>query len=108
MVKVVVFRKNDSLVGFEMSGHADPAKKSGEDIVCAYLSAIPRQLYLGLTNLTDNRPNIRERAEDGYVHCMLSEPISEQAALLMQVFYLTVKDLESGYSKFVKVTIEEV
>lgn len=108
MVKVSVFRRDDAFVGFEMSGHADPSKQSGEDIVCAYLSAIPRQLYLGLTELTDNQPIISEEAEDGYVHCMLSQPISEQAALLMQVFYLAVKDLESGYSQFVKVAIEEV
>ncbi len=49
MVKIIVYRNNESIEGFNVHGHANKAPH-GHDIVCAGISALTQACVLGLQN----------------------------------------------------------
>ncbi len=63
MTRIVVFIKNDLIVGYQLKGHAG-ADEYGKDIVCAGLSAIS---IGGANALTDGEDNYDVEIKKGYL-----------------------------------------
>ena len=95
MIKVVFYMKEGRMCGFKSSGHADYADQ-GEDIVCAGVSALVINCVNSLEKLTD----------DGFVSCMIQEPLSREGELLLQSLHLGITHIAEDYKRYVKVVVK--
>lgn len=102
----VTFIKNalDELCGFRMKGHAEYAK-SGEDIVCAGVSALVINTINSIEAFTEDvfSDDIQEREEDVVFFAISSSPVSEASKLLLESLRLGLRGIESDYgNKFIE------
>ena len=105
----VIFYKNNlgSFIGFELSGHTGFGEY-GNDILCASISAIAQTSVLGVKNILGSKKTIVIRNDvDGYLKLEISKNISqdllEKCSIILETAYLGLKDLESGYSSYIKI-----
>jgi len=114
MINVKLFKKDDIIYGYEMSGHAD-YRPYGQDIVCAGAS------ILGYTTLNSiiEVANIKESSiyyniidEEGFMHVLLKDNISnkqlETTQIIFQTYLIGMKLLNDSYKDYVSIDFEEV
>ena len=108
MIKVDIFRKNNSIVKFEMNGHAEFSDEN--DIVCASASSVAFAVLNGIENVVNVK--IGYETGDGYLFFILPDDINKEEQdkvnILTESFFLFIKELELQYPAFVKVTELEV
>lgn len=88
---------------FKVDGHAG-YEESGKDIVCATVSTATQSVILGMSEILGIRLNII--IDDGHLECVIPE-ISDQLTLekvniLLETMVLTLRQMESEYSDYVK------
>lgn len=92
----VTFQKN----GLTVDGHAGYAE-TGNDIVCAAVSALAQGLAHSLKALTEDQVIVRVR--NGHMEIQDENP-SEQAKLLIDSFFIAVSDIQATYGEdYVKI-----
>ncbi len=79
--------------GVKVSGHAEYAE-TGNDIICAAVSALAQGLIHSLEALTEDK--ISYRVETGYME-LKYESLSEQGKLLVDSFFIAVSDIQATY-----------
>lgn len=88
--------------GLTVDGHAGYAK-TGNDIICAAVSALAQGLIHSLDALTDD--TISYRLVDGHIDINYRD-LSERGKLLIDSFFLAVSDIQLTYGKeYVKITV---
>ncbi len=108
MIKVDIFKRQNSIFKFNMEGHANYSE--GDDIVCAAASSAAWMTVNGI----ENAANIKCGYEtgEGYLSFILPDDLTQnektKTDLLLNSFFLYIKELESQYSKHIKVTELEV
>lgn len=91
---------NITQTGLTVDGHAGYAK-TGNDIICAAVSALAQGLIHSLDSLTDDR--ISYQIRDGHIGIEY-ENLSEQGKLLIDSFFIAVSDIQMTYGeKYVKI-----
>lgn len=91
---------NITQTGLTVDGHAEYAE-TGNDIICAAVSALVQGLIHSLTALTDDR--ISYRVMDGHIDIKY-ENLSEQGKLLIDSFFIAVSDIQMTYgNQYVKI-----
>lgn len=99
-------KRNDKneIIKFSLEGHAGYAK-SGNDIVCAAVSAITNMIIIGFEKL-DIIPNF-EKNDDGYLSFELPSDLSdeqnEKVQYLLDCMTEEFMDIQKNYMKYVKV-----
>lgn len=108
MIKVDIFIKQNSIFKFQMDGHAGYSED--EDIVCAAASSAVWMTINGVENVANVKCGYE--TGDGYVSFILPDDLAQEEKsktdLLLNSFLLYIKELESQYSKYIKVTELEV
>ncbi len=108
MIKVDIFKKQNSIVKFVMDGHAEYS--DGEDIVCASASSAAWMTVNGIENVAS--VDCGYETGDGYVYFVLPDDLSpkekEKTDLLLESFFMYIKELESQFPDYIKVTELEV
>lgn len=94
MIEVSVTEKNVTI-----SGHAGYAE-SGNDIVCAAVSAISYNLVRGLDSLTID--TVICAAREGNMDIEY-ENLSERGRLLVDSFFIGICDIANNYPKYLKI-----
>lgn len=84
---------NITQTGLTVDGHAGYAK-TGNDIICAGISALTQGLVHSLNALTDDE--ISYNARDGHVDIKY-ENLSERGRLLVDSFFIAVSDIQLTY-----------
>lgn len=80
MIDISIKRKNDSIVGFTIQGHAS-FNHSGPDIVCAAVSSLVQSAFLGLDKYLHLNLECELRA--GFFELILKDiPTKESEAVL--------------------------
>ena len=96
----VTFIKNalDERCGFRMKGHAGYAK-SGEDIVCAGVSALVINTINSIEAFTEDTfaDDIQKQEEDVVFFAVSSSPVSEQSKLLLESLRLGLRGIKREY-----------
>lgn len=109
MTTITVLEKDGSLTGFRAKGHSGFAE-SGEDIVCAAVSALTQTAYLGISELTDAEVMIDQR--DGELHLELKPGVSPEARnkaeLILGTMLLGLRAIEENYTGYLKIIKKEV
>ena len=99
-------KRNDKneIIKFSLEGHAGYAK-SGNDIVCAAVSAITNMIIIGFEKL--NIMPAYERNDDGYLSFELPKDLSEEQNSKIQYLLNCMTDefmdIQKNYVKYVKV-----
>lgn len=90
-----------STTGLTVDGHAGYAK-TGNDIICASVSALTQGIIHSLTALTDDK--ISYHVADGHIDINYKD-LSERGNLLIDSFFIAVSDIQLTYgSDYVKIT----
>ena len=110
MVKVVVYRDNfDNITGFRLSGHAGYAS-SGEDIVCAAVSAIVQTAVIGLTDVIGIVPQYDQ--QKGNVVCIIPNDLNmqtkEKTSVVLKTMLKGLRSIELQYSSYISINEMEV
>lgn len=91
---------NITQTGITVDGHAGYAK-TGNDIICAAVSALAQGMIHSLEALTDDK--ISYHLRDGHIDIRYENP-SEQGKLLIDSFFIAISDIQLTYGeKYVKI-----
>ena len=97
MIIVSILRqKDDNIVGFKVSGHANYAD-SGKDIVCAGVSAITVGTVNSIEELTGTV--MKSKVKSGF----LKTEVSEQVQLLLSSMVVMLKSIEDSYGTYIQI-----
>jgi len=103
IIVTIIRNEEGKIVQFEGSGHADFAK-SGEDIVCAAVSALLQSTIKGLKEYV--KINLDISKEKGYLQVRMPEIKQESIQLLsnaiLETLVLGLKAIEKEYKKYMK------
>lgn len=109
MTKICVYRKNEDIVKFTLSGHTGYAEQ-GEDIVCAAISTLATATLNGLTEVV--KIGIGFEIRDAYIECVLPDELSvskrKGANVLLETFYMSIVNLKEQYEQYITITELEV
>lgn len=105
MINVRILRQTDgSIHGFEVKGHANYAK-SGEDIVCAGVSAVTVGTVNSVEALTgivmDSRMNNGFLSAD--VPSLDGSGVYEQVQLLLESMVVMLNSIAESYGKYIQI-----
>ena len=81
--------------GLTVDGHGGFAE-TGNDIICAAVSALAQGLIHALSDLTEDE--ILYNVRDGHIEIFFRN-LSEQGKLLTDSFFLSVEDIQQTYGK---------
>ncbi|MFS0672935.1 ribosomal-processing cysteine protease Prp [Ornithinibacillus sp. 179-J 7C1 HS] len=106
MIKVTVYRDNNQIKSFELSGHADSGPY-GYDLVCAGVSAVSFGAVNAVLELADIDLAIEQGSDGGYLRVTISDSEAsesmEKAQLLFEGMIVSLQTIERDYSQFIKI-----
>ena len=85
-----------ALRGFAAKGHAGEAE-TGQNIVCAAISAILQTTILGVQRIAGDDADIQADESAAAMHLMLQAPPSQAADVLLKTAYEGIKDIAAQY-----------
>lgn len=107
MIRVTLMRdeSDGTLVGYEVSGHADFAE-SGRDIVCAGVSAVTIGTANALAELLNEEPEVSQRKGLLVVKLRpqhLSSGLKEKSQLLLQSMAVMLESIRQEYDSYMTI-----
>ncbi len=106
MIVVKVFRENNIITAFELSGHAESGPY-GYDLVCAGVSAVSFGTVNAIDSLCKIDLKIEQADEGGYLHVSLPHYIHhelhDKVQLLLEGMIISLQTIEREYSQFIKI-----
>lgn len=110
MIQAKIYRKNNKICGFQISGHADYAPE-GADIVCAAVSVLAFNTVNAVEEFTEVPFQCEADAENGGYFKVLFPLEGMEAAnvqLLLETLALGLAGIETEYGSYITLRIEEV
>ncbi len=110
MTSIRFFRTGSKIHGFIVKGHSGYAS-SGQDIVCAAVSAVTQTAVIGLLEVVEINILLDVKDKDGYLKCMLPQgfeldPKWNDSQIVLYTLFKGLKAICAEYGDFLK--IEEV
>ena len=109
MTRIVFHKQGEDFVRIESVGHTGYAD-SGEDIVCAAISALLQGAALGVLEVVRAKAEYRVDEEKGSLTLALPSDLGEaerhDCGVILKTLYLSVKDLSEGYSEYIEVEVK--
>ena len=109
MTRIVFHKQGEDFVRIESEGHTGYAN-SGEDIVCAAISALLQGAALGVLKVASVKAEYRVNEEKGSLILALPRDLGAQArhdcGVILSTLYLSLKDLAEGYSEYIQVEVK--
>ncbi|GAA0601548.1 ribosomal-processing cysteine protease Prp [Virgibacillus siamensis] len=106
MINVTVFRKNNQISGFELSGHADSGPY-GYDLVCAGVSAVSFGAVNAVMEMTGVELVIDQGAEGGYLQVIIPATITTEqmgtVQLLFEGMIISLEAIVREYHQFIEI-----
>ena len=103
MTKVRLIRRGKWIAGFEIRGHSGYAQ-SGEDIVCAAISAISQTAVLGITEVLGIDAQCDANDEAGSLSLLLPEVGDERAQAILETMAIGLSNIQQQYPDFLRIT----
>lgn len=110
MIKARIYRKNQKICGFEISGHAGYAA-AGEDIVCSAVTVLCFNTVNAVERFTDIPFKCEaDEKRGGYLKVLFSlEGMTDHdTQLLLETLVMGLSDIASEYNKYLTLIHEEV
>ncbi|MDL2206876.1 ribosomal-processing cysteine protease Prp [Eubacteriales bacterium OttesenSCG-928-N13] len=106
MTDVQIFRAGARRLGFEINGHTGFAP-SGEDIVCAAISAISQTALIGLTDVLKLEPDVKIDDDHALLRVMLPDDAPESAQIILLTMEEGLTSIYQQYPDFVRIMFRE-
>ncbi|WP_085509004.1 ribosomal-processing cysteine protease Prp [Thalassobacillus devorans] len=107
MIKVLIYRRDNEMNGFEISGHAESGP-FGNDLVCAAVSAVSFGAVNAVMELCGVEPAIDQGGEGGFLKVMLPEDLEAEteskAKLLLEGMLVSLQTIERDYNQYISIT----
>lgn len=105
MILISIYRNpGKAIERFVIEGHAHMAD-SGQDIVCAAVSALGQTTVLSLHQIADI--DIEYEIKKGYLGCKLPKKLTEKelykAGLLIDAMLLGLKNIQESYPQYIEI-----
>ncbi|MCU6746677.1 MULTISPECIES: ribosomal-processing cysteine protease Prp [Lachnospiraceae] len=110
MIQITVYKnKKHEYVGFDTEGHAD-FSESGQDIVCAAVSALVINLVNSIERLTSDRTCFVSDEKEGKIEFRFLDVPSHDAQLLLDSMILGIEEIEDSdeYHSYIDIIFKEV
>ncbi len=111
MTKAVFSVKEGRIVRIVCKGHTGYAD-SGEDVVCAAVSAVLQGAVLGIDQVAKAQMQYSTDDAKGELHFALCEGLTptcaHDAEVILRTAYMAISDIAASYSQFVKVEVKEL
>lgn len=109
MIRVIVLRnRKGQYVGFDCEGHAGYAD-SGEDIVCAGVSALVINTMNAIARFTDEKLSADTEEAAGRIAARFLKPAGHDAELLMKSLVLGLQGIKEQYgATYITINFKEV
>lgn len=111
MIKINVFRKNEAISAFEISGHANSGPY-GYDLVCAGVSAVSFGAVNAVYEICQIDLTVDQAGEGGYLYVEIPTSIPEEnmqkAQLIFEAMLISMRTIERYYSEFINIQDREV
>lgn len=109
MIEVIIYEnKTKEYKGFSLIGHADYAD-SGEDIICAAVSALTINTINSLENFTDEIVEPVTNEEEGLIYLMFEKTPGHDGQLLIKSLVLGLQEIQkSNGNEYMNIIFEEV
>ena len=111
MVRARIFRKEDRIEGFSVSGHADAYAEVGQDVVCAGISALVINAVNSIEQFTSSRFSCETAGEEGgRIEFSLTERAdAADTQLLLSSMVLGLSEIEQQYgNEYLTLEFKEV
>lgn len=106
MINVTVFRKNNQITGFILSGHADSGPY-GYDLVCAGVSAVSFGVVNAVMEMTETELAIEQEDEGGYLQVAVPDNIPKEkmdtVQLLFEGMIISLETIVQEYDQFIEI-----
>lgn len=106
MIQVTVYRSNNLMTAFELSGHAESGPY-GYDLVCAGVSAVSIGAVNAVMELCEVDLEIKQGAEGGYLHVSLPDSLESESMTKVQLLFegmlISLKSIEQEYNQFINI-----
>lgn len=107
MIKVEIFRKNGSIVGYKASGHSGYSEQ-GSDIICSAISTSMQMTLAGIQEVLKLKPKFK--LNDSFLDVDLKD-ISQnkftEINILTESMALFLKELAKQYPKYIRLVEKE-
>ena len=108
MTVIKFYKQNNNFVKLKATGHTGYAEQ-GKDILCASVSSILGSLAIGLKMVLNLKIKYKENETDGSMLIEMPQNLNQEklqkSNLLFEVAYVSLKDLKSGYSNYIKLEV---
>ncbi|RFA34536.1 hypothetical protein CAI16_10895 [Virgibacillus dokdonensis] len=106
MIQVIVFREDEQIRAFELSGHAESGPY-GYDLVCAGVSAVSVGSINAVLALCEVDLDINQSDNGGYLHVTIPDSISSEemrrVQLLFEGMLVSLSSIEQDYGQFITI-----
>ncbi|UJL44962.1 ribosomal-processing cysteine protease Prp [Virgibacillus sp. NKC19-16] len=106
MINVTIYRSNNQITAFELTGHAGSGPY-GYDLVCAGVSAVSIGAVNAVMELCQTELKIEQGNDGGYLHVTLPDSLDgvlmEKAQLLFEGMLISLKSIEIEYNQFITI-----
>ena len=107
MIKVEIFRKNGSIVGYKASGHSGYSEQ-GSDIICSAISTSLQMTLIGIQEVLKLKVDFK--INDGFLDVDLKNISLDkltQTNILTETMAIFLKELTKQYPKYIRLVEKE-
>ena len=110
MIQVTVHKKNQRIVSFEMTGHAN-FSEHGSDIVCAGVSALAITTVKSIEKLAGYQPIVEvDEVEGGYLYMEVVEDLTKEqehtTQILLNSLLLGLEGIQEEYPNYLTIQVD--
>ena len=110
MIQVTVHKKNQRIVSFEMTGHANFSEHCS-DIVCAGVSALAITTVNSIEKLAGYQPIVEvDEVEGGYLYMEVVEKLTKEqehtTQILLNSLLLGLEGIQEEYPNYLTVQVD--
>lgn len=104
MIDVMLFKNNETIKAFEISGHANSGPY-GYDLVCAGVTAVSFGAVNALMEIGETSPKIDQEENGGYLYVELPPNAwtNEAAQTILKAMIVSLKTIEQEYDQFIQI-----
>ena len=108
MTTITFYKKKDSFIGFEVSGHAGKNRKDGTDLLCCQISTVAQLAVVGVDEVAKVK-NVH-KIEDGYlkIEVSLNDACDEKIKYLFETCLNSFKSIILDEEKYAKLEVKNV
>ena len=99
MIKISVYKNAEGkIIGFRSFGHAGFAE-SGQDIVCAAVSALVINTVNSIERFTSDTFELKENEKKGEIDFRIVSELSNESGLLLNSLFLGLQGIREDYGE---------